>query len=166
MDFTASGLHLFSGKVLCCDTTMVSALDSAGNPHSRSSAVPGICLDRAKARKEDHYFEIVQSSNTHLLVLACETGGRFNDESMFVLRELAKHKAWQAPRLLRRSAEFALLHRWSNLLSVAVQNAFASSLLDADPVRQACVDDPQILFSEVINDYRYEDVPAISRMPG
>jgi hypothetical protein len=72
----------------------------------------------------------------------------------------------QAPRLLRKSAEFALLHRWSNMLSVSTQCAYASSLLDADPVRHASVDDPQLLMSEVINDFRYEDVPSFSRMPG
>ena len=76
LDFIASGLHIYSGKVLCCDTTMVSAVDSSGNPHSRTSAVPGICLERATARKVEHYSEVVQSANAHLLVLACEKKNR------------------------------------------------------------------------------------------
>ena len=85
---------------------------------------------------------------------------------LYVLRELAKYKSMQSPRLLRKSAEFALLHRWSNMLSVSAQCAYASSLLDSDPVRHAITDDLQLLMADVINDYRYEDIPSFSRMPG
>ena len=64
-----------------------------------------------------------------LLVLGCETGGRWNETAGELVRKLAKHKVRNEHPLLRRSAELAWVDRWWCVLRVAVQDAIAASLL-------------------------------------
>ena len=64
-----------------------------------------------------------------MVVLACEVGGRWSDETGELVRLLAKGKVKNEHPLLRRSAELAWHDRWWSLLGVAVQDALAASLL-------------------------------------
>ena len=48
-----------------------------------------------------------------------------------MVRELAAHKAREAPRALRGSARHAWSHRWWALVSVGAQRAGAEALLRA-----------------------------------
>ena len=66
--------------------------------------------------------------------MACEVGGRWSPTTQLVLRGLAGARARMAPSVLRASARAAWLWRWSCQISVAVQRAFASSLIDSVPV--------------------------------
>ena len=64
-----------------------------------------------------------------LVVCAIEIGGRWSEEAWNFLTLLAKAKArWSTPAL-QKSTEFCLLRRWSIMLAVAAQTAFAGSLL-------------------------------------
>ena len=66
------------------------------------------------------------------MVLALETGGRFNLETVEFLRELAEAKALTVPAFLRASAAVAYQRRWTRLLAVSVATAFAESFLAAE----------------------------------
>ena len=127
--------------------------------------MPGICLEKRRSIKEKHYADIVNSPNLHFLVLGCETGGRFDPECISVIRMLAKAKARGAPPLLKDSVEFSLIHRWSSVITVAAQNAYASSLLDADPVPPVCSEDTKMKWSQIIEYTKYEDTSDFSRLP-
>ena len=76
---------------------------------------------------------LLRSEAARLVVLACETGGRWSDEAAEFLRQLATAKARSAPAALRRSAELGWLNRWSSILAVAAQGALAATLLGGDP---------------------------------
>ena len=117
--------------------------------------------------KEERYPELVTVDATErgilkFMVLPCEVGGRWGDTWFELIRVLAKEKASRAPKLLRRSAEFAWTQRWWNMLAVAAHASFASSLLGTVPeFRGGYV--PR--HSDVIGDSRYASGPAFSRLP-
>ena len=58
-----------------------------------------------------------------------EDGGRWSEEAWTFLTLLAEVKAQTAPRVLKRSTQYCLLRRWSQMVSVAAQTALAASLL-------------------------------------
>ena len=69
-----------------------------------------------------------------LCVLACETGGRWNDESLRLVAQFVRSRALRAPAPLRGAATQGWYRRWWGLLSVAVQNTLAATLLGTPPV--------------------------------
>ena len=64
-----------------------------------------------------------------LLVLGCETYGRWCDDATRLVRELGALKAREAPPSLRACAWHAWSQRWWALVSVGVQRAVAETLL-------------------------------------
>ena len=67
-------------------------------------------------------------------MLACEIGGRWNDEWLRLVAQLVRSRAMRAPALLRGAATQGWYRRWWGLLSVAVQNTLAATLLGSPPV--------------------------------
>ena len=63
-----------------------------------------------------------------MAALAAGTGGRWSDDCVCLLRELACFRAASEPPLLRRSVQLAFLRRWWGLLSVAVHYSIAAAL--------------------------------------
>ena len=116
------------GLPLCCDATMVAALDRRGRPIPRAANHDGAALARAHRRKERRHPELLGSPYGKLVVLACEVGGRWSKACLTLVARLAKEKARNAPALLRQSARAAWLSRWWGLLSVASQSALAATL--------------------------------------
>ena len=131
LDVVATGTDLYHGRVLFCDATVRSPLKGNGQPlgDPRAATTNGAVLRRAKQDKEKKYRDLVSSPLAELLVLACEVGGRWNDQATELVRALAKQKVKNEHPLLRRSAELAWHDRWWSLLGVAVQDALAASLL-------------------------------------
>ena len=64
IEIIADGLPIFHGAQLAVDATLISALCADGQPHPGSSSVGGICLDRARRRKERTYPELVDDNRT------------------------------------------------------------------------------------------------------
>jgi len=116
------------GEALCCDATVVAPLRRNGRPIPRAPRHDGAALDRARRRKERTYPE-VGHNGTRLVVLGCEVGGRWNDEALDFVRRLVRHRAAQAPPLLRQCVASAYTRRWWTLLGVAVQDALAATIL-------------------------------------
>ena len=94
----------------------------------------GAALAAARKRKERRYPELVRSSRSRLVVVAQEIGGRWSEEAFTLVDQLARAKAREAPWVLRGSALFSWLRRWTTLVSVAAQDALATTLLTGDAV--------------------------------
>ena len=99
------------------------------------------------------------------MVFGIEVGGRWAEEACDFVRLLARSRARAAPELLRRSTQLAFTLRWTGLLAVAAQRAFAATLLDWPTAHLACVDGEPPLLSEVLTDARLSEPPAASRLP-
>ena len=123
-----------SSKLLAVDATIVSPLTRQGQAHPRADAQPRSAVNAAARRKRNNtYPELGHARRCRLVVVGTEVGGRFSTEVVQFLRLLARHRAAAVPRLLRPAAITAWVARWSGLLAVAAQRAFAASLLELPP---------------------------------
>ena len=123
----AVGAH--RGVPLFGDATVVSTLTRACDAKPSAVTQDGAVLAQAVARKRRKYADVVASLQAALVVLGCEVYGRWCDDAVRLIRELAALKARQAPPLLRRCAQHAWSHRWWSLVGVGTQRAIAESLL-------------------------------------
>ena len=128
VEIVATGFHWHQGVPLACDATLVSPLHADGTPWEGAAEEDGVAIARAEETKRDTYPELVASSRCRLVVLACETGGRWSSTCSALLRALATRKAEEAPSRLRGAALTAWAVRWWSMLSVAQQTALAATL--------------------------------------
>ena len=119
------------------------------------STTPGDALQRATARKRTTvYPEFAQNRRCRLVVVALETGGRWGQEAVDLVRALAHTKARGTPSWLRPTTVGAYIHRWAALLAFATQRAFAASFLDAPLPALDCVDGPPPPFHDLVAEIR------------
>ena len=167
IEVAAYGLPCYRGIPLYLDVTQVSPLRCDGTPHPHADVSPGVRMHIRIHNKEERYPELVQASEhgaLKFIVLPCEVGGRWGDAWLDLISNLAKAKARSAPRLLRRSAEFAWSRRWWDMLAAAAQGAFAGSLV-CDDVLGDIRDGHAPPHSSVLSDSRYTDPLGPSRLP-
>ena len=91
------------GEALCC-ATLVSPLTRSGAPQPRASEEDGAALRVAERRKRATYPELLAQGPQRLLVLGSEVGGRWNDEALGLVRDLARCRSLRAPPAVRRAA--------------------------------------------------------------
>ena len=100
LEVVADGLPLFGGTQLAIDTTMVSTL------HHRD----GVALFAARRKKERTYPELIgPHARARLVVSAGEVGGRWSDETLSFLCQLARAKARSEPS--RSDVTFSFVSR-------------------------------------------------------
>ena len=129
LEVVANNLPLWNGAQLGVDCTLVSPLRRDGTAYPRAAATDGVRLEAARQRKENKYPELLNSRRCKLVMTVMEIGGRWSEEAWSFLEQLAKVKAKTVPVALRRSTEYCFLRRWSQMLGVAAQSAFAATLL-------------------------------------
>ena len=120
-------LPLWHSAQLAVDATIVSPVGRTGEPRAGADARPALALDQAAQRKRRHtYPELERARRCHLVVFRCRGRGPL----------VARGSAVRPPTCARtRSsctcgpARGAWVQRWSGILSVAAQRAFATSLL-------------------------------------
>ena len=100
-----------------------------GTPYPKAAAENGVRLEAARKRKEKKYSELLATRRCRLVVAAMEVEGRWSEEAWTFLTLLAEVKAQTAPHVLKRSTQYCLLRRWSQMVSVAAQTALAATLL-------------------------------------
>ena len=96
--------------------------------------------------------------------LGVEVGGRFSEEAVMFLRQLAKAKARASPEVLRPAVRAAYFHRWTALLAVAAQRAFAATLLELPVDAAEAVDGEPPPLEDVLGDARLIEPPMPSRL--
>ena len=129
IEVIASGLPVFGGVQLAVDVTLRSALHGSGQSRPEAHWRDGAIAEAARRDKEKAYPELADGSRCRLVVLAIETGGRFSQETVEFLRQLAEAKALTAPSFQRTSAAVAFQRRWTRMLAVCAASSFAQSLL-------------------------------------
>ena len=115
-------------------------------------------------RKERTYWELVDGRRCRLEVFAVEVGGRWDKKARSFIHSLAEARARTAPPLLRRSAALAWQRRWTGILAVAAQTAFAASLLEEPLLGHDLCDGVAPPLAEVLHDGAAAEPPSISRM--
>ena len=96
--------------------------------------------------------ELLTSPIIRLKVLACEVGGRWGGDTVELFKDLASHKAMEAPPELRARARLRWENRWWAMLSVAAQDAVAASLLKDGIIRTGLSYAGQPEFDDILAD--------------
>ena len=109
IEVIANGLPLWGGAQLA--VTLVSALDSAGQPRRHQRSTSGAALRVARRAKEHTYPELLLSARCRLVVVGLELGGRWSSEAVQFIRLLARSRALSAPAFLRAGATAADVSR-------------------------------------------------------
>ena len=99
--------------------------------------------------------ELGRARRCRLVVVGIETGGRFGTEAVQLLRLLARHRADSVPAHLRPAAITSWVARWSGLLAVAAQRAYAATLLELPPAAELG-EGPMPDLHEVLADARWD----------
>ena len=131
-------MSLWNEAQLAADTTLVSPVRGDGKDYPRAAAENGIRLEAARKRKEDKYPELLNTRRCKLVVTAMKVGDRWSEEAWTFLTLLAETKAKTGPKLLEKSTHYCLLRRWSQMVAVAAQSAFAASLLGEKSRKTPC----------------------------
>ena len=97
IEAAAYGLPLHHGLPMLLDITMASLLHANGTPVRGAAATDGVAIGIAEQRKWRRYPELQSSREARLVVVACETGGRWSDEAVGLVQDLAEAKARSAP---------------------------------------------------------------------
>ena len=99
-----------------------------GCPRPGADTQPGLALTQAEERKSRTYPEFGQQGRCKLVVLPLEVGGRWSTATQTFLRALARGRALASPSHSRAALAHALQRRWGQMLTVAANTAFSSSL--------------------------------------
>ena len=95
LEVVADGLLLFQGAQLAVDTTLVSTVRVDGAPRRQCAERDGAALEQARRTKERTYPELTgEHGRSRLVVLACESGGRWPEETH---SQLARARAGSEP---------------------------------------------------------------------
>ena len=129
IEVVATGLPMLSGVPIAIDATVVSPLNVKGEPQPRAAEGPGVALADAIKDKETTYPELLNSPMLRLVTAATETGGRMNPAAKKLIRAAAAARARSEPSILQAGLFRALYARWVTMISVAVQDAVAASLV-------------------------------------
>ena len=165
LEVVANNLPLWNGAQLAIDTTLVSALRANGESIPNAHAFNGRALRNARRRKERTYPELAQyNGRVRLVVLALETGGRWSNEAIDFIKQLARAKARATPAALRAGTELAWYRRWINMLGCAAQRAFALSLLSLPAGQGHNLDGHVPFLGDVLVESRWASAPTFSRL--
>ena len=94
-----------------------------------------------------------------LVVLAAGTGGRWHDDCIRFVRDLARYRAQSEPLVLRRSLQLAYQRRWWSLLSSALHKSIAAALDPSFDIAEGSFP----IASSI--DVWVRDPPAVSTLP-
>ena len=150
---------------MAVDATLVSPLRRNGRAIPGAHDHDGVALRRIAAVKRRTYREFGTARRCRLVVFGIKVGGRWSDEARDFVLQLAKAKARATPAILRQSATLAWVNRWSGILAVAAQRAFAASLLELPLDNLVCLDGDTPLLGDLLEDARVADPPEFSRLP-
>ena len=160
IEVVATGLPIARGIPVAVDATLVSPLHADGTPFSGADTKAGISFRRAERSKVTTYPELVNSSLLQLLTVASETGGRLNRDGCNLLVDAAAARARTEPAVLRKAAARGWRTRWTTMVSVCVQNALASTLVDDGTTLLDAADGPAPLAVDVWLNSRTEATSA------
>ena len=122
-----------------------------GTAYPQAAARDGVRLDAARTRKERKYPELLHTRRCKLVVCAMKVGALVRESLVFLLF-VAKAKARGVPAALQKSTEYCYLRRWSTMLAVSAQTAFAASLLGEATGKTPAHADVQPALGEVLCD--------------
>ena len=109
------------------------------------------------SKKKNKWPELLNSRCCKLVMTGMKIDDRWSEEAWSFLEQLAKVKAKTVPVALRRSTKYCFFRRWSQILAVAAQSAFAATLLGEPTGRIQAWNDQAPDLGEALHD---REIPA------
>ena len=131
MDLVVPGLSVARGLPLFCDVTCVSPIGVSGHARPGCTMRNGNILLNAARNNSNDYPEVESSGLGRLLCLGVEPYGRWCEDVLSLVPDLARDKCRGLPASIRSSVQAATLRRWWGLLGIAVQRSCAACVLRA-----------------------------------
>ena len=138
LDLVVPGLNVARGLPLFCDVTVLCPLTQSGQPRAGTSNAGGRLLVDATAENDRTYRVVTDSGLGGLYSLGATVFGRWSTQAVKLLPELARERSRGLHPRLRKSTALGLLHRWSGILSIALQRGVSHIIANdfgADLVR-------------------------------
>ena len=108
VEVLAQDLPCFGSMQLAVDITLRGVLSVEGEAHPNAADCDGVVLQQARRDKEITYPELVASRRCKLVVLAKETGRRWSEEAVQLVREFSHAKAREVPSYMRFSVSLMM----------------------------------------------------------
>ena len=144
--------------------TIVAPLHRDGTPWALAPDIDGASFLRAVADKETTYPELARPNRYgELMVLACETGGRWHHRALTMVSKLIEAKTQTVAPLLRQAAALAYHRRWCGILFTALQRTVATSLLDQPGMGNMPGAGPEPPLGDLLETAM--EIPEVSRLP-
>ena len=115
---------------MAVDVTHRSALGRSEEAQPNAAEVDGAILSQARLDKEQKYPELLESGRCRLVVVAIQTGGRWSDEAVDFIWQLAAAKARESPSFVPHQTALAWEGRWTRMLSTVCAIIFCCSAHD------------------------------------
>ena len=132
MDLIVPGLNVERGLPLFCDATIMSPISGNGAPRASTSNADGRLLEQAQTDNDNIYEEVHSTGLGALLCLGCEVYGRWGNQCVKLVPELARERTRGLHPRVRRGTALALQHRWWGVLGIALQKSVADMVANAD----------------------------------
>ena len=129
IEVLAQDLPCFGGSQLAVDVTLRSALTRSGEAQPGAAEEDGAILLQARVDKENKYPELL-NGRCRLVVVALETGGRWSNEAVDFIWQLAQAKAREVPSFMTHQMALVWERRWTRMLSTVCAVSFAGSLVE------------------------------------
>eukprot|EP00439_Symbiodinium_sp_Y106_P043344 s3708_g5.t1 len=156
IEVVANGLPLWHGSQLALDATIVSPLTRRGEAHPRADVQPGCAVAAAARRKRfQTYPELESARRCRLVVVGIEVGGRFARLRHVKDAEERAVALASVPAHMQPAAVSSWVARWSGMLAVAAQRAYAATLLELPPAAELG-EGPMPDLHEVLADARWD----------
>ena len=132
MDLVVPGLNVERGLPLFCDATILSPISGNGCARASTSNADGRLLEDAQHDNDAIYEEVLSTGLGALLCLGCEVYGRWGQQCVKLVPELARERARGLHPRVRRGMTMSWQHRWWGILGVALQKSVAEMVANAD----------------------------------
>ena len=130
LDLVVSNLSVARGLPLLCDVTCVAPVTGAGMARAGCLTVDGGAVEAAARHCHTvDYPEVARSNTGRLYCLGVEVFGRWAQEALALVRDLARERVAGLPARVRLGTHQRLLRRWWGLLGMATQRAVARAVL-------------------------------------
>ena len=110
----------------------MSPISGNGEARAGTSNADGRLLQQAQTDNDVIYEEVLSTGLGALLCLGCEVYGRWGQQCVKLVPELARERARGLHPRVRRGTALSLQHRWWGILGMALQKSVAGMVADAD----------------------------------
>jgi hypothetical protein len=128
MDIVATGTSFARGLPIFGDVTCVSPISGQGLARAGATPIDGAILRNARQENQNNYPEVDETGLGRLYSLGVELFGRWGEDSLRLVRDLARERCRALPPAIAQASRKALFLRWWRFLSVTVQRAVSQNI--------------------------------------